>query len=303
MNRYRRSQRFFTLFRRMLPGALTLCGAFALSACGQSSGGSGTDQLLARYRQTVADSSYIMHALGGMEGIHYYTNSMDAMEANYAAGFRLFEVDVSFTSDDKLVLAHSTNNRWNKNDWEKRLGLPYDESRPLASYDEFLSFTIQGKFRASSLADLLDFMEIHEDVFVMVDGNKRDYADTVRFYSALVDTAAGRTDVLERIIAGGQTTEMIQAAKSVYPFPILNLYFAADKAREDSLFRPEDFIAYCQEEGILSFSIAKETYTPELAAVLGQSGLISYVFTCNDEAQARELFARGADVVGTDFLR
>ena len=58
----------------------------------------------------MADNRYIMHALGGMDGKYSYTNSIDALERTYAEGYRLFEVDVSFTSDNKLVLAHSTNN-------------------------------------------------------------------------------------------------------------------------------------------------------------------------------------------------
>ena len=51
---------------------------------------------------------YIAHAGGGIGGASY-TNSRDAFDANYRRGFRFFETDLNWTSDDQLVLIH---------DWE-----------------------------------------------------------------------------------------------------------------------------------------------------------------------------------------
>ena len=47
----------------------------------------------------------IVHAGGLLDGVPY-TNSLEALNANYAAGRRVFEVDFELTSDGVLVLAH-----------------------------------------------------------------------------------------------------------------------------------------------------------------------------------------------------
>lgn len=52
-----------------------------------------------------ARGAMIAHAGGGFQG-QVYTNSLAAMDANYARGFRLFEIDLAFTADGTLVCAH-----------------------------------------------------------------------------------------------------------------------------------------------------------------------------------------------------
>ena len=261
------------------------------------------EALLRQYRATVARSTYIVHALGGLDG-HTYINSLDGLSKAYASGNRLFEADVSFTSDDRLVLAHSaSNNIWTQVDWEERLGQPYDPERPLATFDEFRAFRIQGKYHATTFAELLDFMEKHRDMYVMLDAGTRDYDASRHYYQAVVDTAAGRTDVLDRFITGGHTTDMIRAVRETYDFPLMNLYFSSDSVREKALWTPKQFIRYCEKNGIISFSVSKRVYTEKVATELNKSDLIAYVFTTNDTGEAKALRKRGADVIGSDFLR
>lgn len=266
-----------------------------------------------QYIQTVRSSKYIIHALGGDDG-KCYINSIDCLEEEYADGHRLFEADVSFTSDGVLVLAHSgENNIWTRNDWELRLGqeypfdrgdIPdeYDAERHLVPYDVFMDYKIQGSYRASSFAELLDYMESHEDMYVMVDAGYRSYEDTLAYYQEIVREADGRTELLDRLIAGGQTTEMVRAAREVYDFPIINLYYNSDDKREEIIGTPEKFVKYCSDNNILSFSVASEVYTEDVAEGLDSEGLISYVFTVNDRDEERRLREYGADVIGTDYL-
>ena len=270
------------------------------------------------YQKGVEESDYFIHALGGI-GEDSYINSIDCLKQAYDAGYRLFEADISFTSDGVLVLAHSgENNIWSKNDWEKRLGQVYpfgdegsgeelirkgyDVDKHLCTYDEFMGFRIQGKYKACDLSELLDYMEEHKDMYLMVDAGCRSYEDTLTYYKEIVRVADGRTDVLDRLIAGGQTTEMVRAAREAYDFPIINLYYASDEKREEVLSTPEKFVEYCKAEGIISYSAASEVYTEEVAAVLGKSGLTGHIFTVNDRAEAKRILELGADTVGTDFL-
>lgn len=179
-----------------------------------------------KYRETVESQHYIIHALGGMNGTDNYINSIDPLRLIYAEGYRLFEADVSFTSDGKLVLAHSgQDNVWSKNDWTERLGqdypfddasggdnsagnvnngdasasdasagnassdksAAYDSEKHLCDYDTFMSFKIQKKYKATSFKELIEFMAEHDDMFVMIDGGERSYEDTKTFYSAILE--------------------------------------------------------------------------------------------------------------------
>ena len=260
-------------------------------------------RLIHRYLELVDRSRYFLHAMGGMDGVDSYTNSLDAMKYWYQRGFRLFEADVSLTSDGVPVLAHSVEDVWKKKDWEQRLGQPYDKKHPSATFEQFMSFTIQGKYHATSFSQLLDYLEQHKDLFVLVDVGRRSYESTAKIYQAMVEAAKGREQVLDQLIAGGHTTEMMAAVEERYDFPIKNLYYAAEKVRDPALATPAAFAAYCQAHHVLSYSIAVKTVTPEIVSDLKAAGLRSYVFAVNDEEEAHRLFQMGVDMVGSDFLR
>ena len=105
------------------------------------------------------------------------------------------------------------------------------------------------------------------------------------------------------MIAGGHTTEMIEAVLEVYDFPLLNLYFADEETRQEELQDPKDFVDYCTKNGITSFSTSVSTFKNEDLSELINSELISYVFTTDEEEEAAMIREKGGIVVGTNFLR
>ena len=70
--------------------------------------------LEARLQTNDDPYGYVAHALGSIDG-QIYTNSKEAFERNYAAGFRLFEVDLVQLKDGTVLAAHDR--------FEKRYGL------------------------------------------------------------------------------------------------------------------------------------------------------------------------------------
>ena len=61
------------------------------------------------FQPTLIPPRLIAHGGGSYEDLTY-TNSWQALDANYEKGFRLFEIDLSWTADNQLALIH---------DWEK----------------------------------------------------------------------------------------------------------------------------------------------------------------------------------------
>ncbi|SNU07944.1 Glycerophosphoryl diester phosphodiesterase family protein [Lachnospiraceae bacterium] len=283
------------------------------------------EDTVTNYKKTVESSQYMLHALGGMDS-KTYINSIDSLNITYNAGYRLFEADVSYTSDDVPVLAHSAqDNVWTESDWNERIGMAYpfkDENGEemtesdmdyfrkngysfqdhTCSYDTFMSFRIQGEYTATSFADIAKFMEKHDDMYLMVDAGNRDYESTQKLYKLIVAACENNSRVLDRIIAGGRTTDMMKAVKETYDFPLLNMYYDSDDMREESIYSTEQFVQYCKDNNITSFSTAKETYNETIGAELKEAGLISYVFTVNSFDEADIIRSYGADIIGTDFL-
>lgn len=271
------------------------------------------EQARQNYRQAVKEHPYIMHALGGIDETHTYTNSIDALEKAYQDGERLFEVDISTTLDGELVLAHCNGNgtfvgdgeinTWNKTDWEERLGQTYDENHPLATYQEFMSFRIQGEYTATDYKMLVAFAREHEDTYFTIDVGNRSYGATKEIYTLIVDEADQDEKVLDRFNVGGQNLDMLRAEKEVYDFPIMYLYYGDEESRENEVYSAEDFLKYCRDNDILCYATSQKIYKESNLNALVNSDLIGFVYTIDDELEAKEILADGVDCVGTNFLR
>lgn len=56
-------------------------------------------------KKFILEQRFIAHALGGIDG-KKYTNSLEALNEGYDNGIKLFEVDLSMTSDNVMVARH-----------------------------------------------------------------------------------------------------------------------------------------------------------------------------------------------------
>ncbi len=249
------------------------------------------------YKSMILKQNYVAQALGGIDGFAY-TNSKEALENSYNNGFKLFEADVKLTSDKKLVLVHG----WTKKDYEQRLGLEYNEENPVMDYNTYMSSKIQGKFTPLSFKDLTDFMNEHEDIYVMIDIGNKSYEETKEIYTKIVEDCNNDSKILNRLIVCGHTTEMIKAIKECYEFKLINLYWAEEDKREGKIKTEEKFIKYCKDYGITSLSTSTDIFTEKLGRLMKKSNIIVYVFTENDENKSKDIL-KNADLVGTDFIQ
>lgn len=106
--------------------------------------------------------SIVAHAMGDIDG-HYYTNTLEAFNKHYEAGTRVFEVDFSLTSDNKLVCTHG----WYDHKIN-RLGIEEADDTPM-SYDEFMSSLICGQYTPLDLDSVINIMKEYEDIYIVLD--------------------------------------------------------------------------------------------------------------------------------------
>ncbi len=119
------------------------------------------------------NNRYIAHAGGEVNGIKS-TNSKDALDQNYAKGFRLFELDIIETSDKKLVAAH---------DWKMWARFTdYNGALP-PSHEEFMKHKIYGDFKTLDLEGINAWFSAHPDAILVTDKVN----DPVAFSNLFVD--------------------------------------------------------------------------------------------------------------------
>ena len=239
------------------------------------------------YRQAIVENSYVAHALGGINGTTY-TNSKEALANANDKGFKFYEADIRLTSDGELVLTHG---------WDMFEGNP-------TSYSSFMESLVQGSYTAMDFADLVQFMSEYSDVYIMLDFGEQDFEYTKKAYEKIVDIAKD-PEILDRMIVGGHSTKMIEAIQEVYDFKLYNLYWANKKNRVDErIDTKEEFLEYCRTNMITSVSTSVSTYQTEEKAIkyLRDNGLIVYLYTIDDETEAKRYFGK-VDLIGTNFIK
>ena len=254
---------------------------------------------LYKYKISILKEDYIAHALGGINN-DKNTNSRDALENSYSKGIKLFEVDISLTSDEELVCI----NGWSKDVYNETLEIEYNKENAVMSYEQFMNTKIKGKYTTMSFKDLIEFMKVHDDIYVMIDIGNQKKKKTKNIYEKIVQESNNDSKILNRLVINGSTTDMIKAVKEVYDFKIINLYWPSKADRKDKkIDTKEEFIEYCKENEISSLSTSLKTYKKEKDTIeyFKKKGVIVYVFTENDENEAKDIL-KDVDVVGTDFI-
>ncbi|MFK7924365.1 MAG: sulfatase-like hydrolase/transferase, partial [Bacteroidia bacterium] len=102
---------------------------------------------------------FIAHAGGSING-ELYTNSLEALDTNYAKGFRLFELDIVITKDKFFVAAHD----WNT--WKSQSG--YKGALP-PTLAQFKQYKINNQYQSLDLEDINQWFIEHADAILVTD--------------------------------------------------------------------------------------------------------------------------------------
>ncbi len=117
-------------------------------------------QISKHYKDYKKDTyRYIAHAGGIIDG-YTYTNSLEALNMNYSKGFRLFELDIRKTSDNKYVALH------NWEEWSYMTG--YTGETPV-TFQEFMNHKIHKKYSPLSMKEINDWFKEHPDAILVTD--------------------------------------------------------------------------------------------------------------------------------------
>ena len=237
--------------------------------------------------------SIITHALGSLDGLTYL-NSRESFINFYDKGCRLFEVDLTKTSDGVWVCRHN---------WKEPLGQWDGEARKVLSSEEFLNTPIYGKYTPMTFEDLLKLLKEYPDAFVMVDSKQysvRNYQRTLEDYAQYREIAinAGIEETLRQIIPEIYNSAMFSGTAQLYKFPsyIYSLW------QEYSVEELNDIADFCQTSHIGAVTIYCDYWSEEIQKIFDEREILVYIYTVNDKEEAINYRQNGAAGVCTDIM-
>ena len=239
----------------------------------------------------------ISHAMGGVDG-HNYTNCLEGFLENYAEGHRIFEVDLEYTSDGRIVLCH---------DWNRKLYTGQKVgSKP--TFNEFMGAKIYDKYTPLSIDDLLLLMNQYPDVTIITDSKYDDIATVKRQFNTIVDTARALDveGVLDQFVVEIYNKEMLDVVRDIYPFKnyVFTLYKYFKKAPSKSQLK--NVAAFCQNNGVATIAMStkwwKSSMVKTYISVLKSYDIDIALFSTSSKSDARKYLKDGVTALFTDFL-
>ena len=239
------------------------------------------------------DHRTIAHALGGLDGKEYL-NSRESFLSMYNQGVRLFELDLSRTSDGVWVCRHN---------WNESMGQWEGTGKKVLTERAFTSNKIYGKYTPMTLEDFFLLLKDYPDAFVMIESKQysvRNYQMTLEDYCEYVEIAqaAGAGEVLNQIIPEIYNKAMFPGTAMIYSFPSYIYSLWQEYSTEDL----EGIASFCREKKIPAATIYWKYWSYEAEEIFEKQGIHLYVYTVNDRNQARKYIAAGAEGICTDFL-
>ncbi|MCH8842474.1 MAG: hypothetical protein IID61_05785 [SAR324 cluster bacterium] len=236
----------------------------------------------------------VAHAGGGLDGRTYW-NSLEALEANYAKGFRAFELDIHWSSDDRLVFVHDWGRTFRalygryRPTWAKRVLASLTGSRPRPSREEYFAKGAARGFTPLSLERLAAWIEQRPDALVITDvkeDNLRALARIRLRYPALAER------MIPQIYRFGEFGPVTALG---FPRVILTLYRLEATDAE--------ILAFAGRVRPFAVTMPRKTaLESDLAGRLHELGIFVYAHTINSGQTVRALRKLGVKGIYTDWL-
>lgn len=261
-----------------------------------------TENLARTYGVTVSDTAparedpyqwlegeqFFAHGMGQVEGLTI-TNSLEAFEFNYQEGYRVFEVDLTMTSDEVLVLRHEN---WRYEDNEE--GMAQLTNEPM-TYQKFRELKPGGTLTTLSFEDLAVIMERHPDVRIITDTKSEDW-ETVKIQFDQMTETVNKIDpaLIKRITPQFYSEDMYRQLKEEYGFEsyVYTLYL--------SDLDTGGIVEFMKENKLKILTIPEERAAEDFLADLEANEIYAGVHTVYTGQRYRELKDMGVDAFYTD---
>ncbi len=243
---------------------------------------------------SFTENKLVAHAMGGI-GDDTITNSLEAFLENYEKGFRVFEVDLQYTTDGKLVAIHDFGNPY-VNKWNYKYDPQLQDGD--ITYEEFKNNVVFGAYTPLSFEDVVKLMVQYPDVYIIMDTKYVDPRNVTRQFNDIINTVNSiDSTVMNRIIPQVYNYDMFYLVDNIYNF---NSYIITLYQMENLNY--DELTNFVYENGIEVVVADEYTATKELMDKLSSVGVKTYVHTINDINKMIEIKNKGAYGFYTDFV-
>ena len=226
----------------------------------------------------------IAHA-GGAIGELTYTNSLEAMNASVAKGFKVIELDFMRAKNGDLVLLH-------RKPTDAMQGRPITDEELPNSAEEFVKTTMVGGLTPMSLITVLDWMSQNPDVYIVTD-IKKDSTEGLREIKAL------STDGGDRFIAQIYHPDQYDEVKALGFDNIILTVFRLGKPLAISV---EELGDLCREKDLFALTMPDSWFADDTFDRLGEIDTPLFLHTTNGYKTAKGYFSAGVKGLYTDFI-
>lgn len=227
----------------------------------------------------VTPPELIAHA-GGQLDEYTYINNKEALDYNYEQGFRLFEVDFEWTSDDKPVILHS---------WDGYIEKFFNEKRGVYAYEEFMNFKMINNWQQLDINRLEEWLKSHPDAFVVTDVKNKNL-------ELLEYISKNHKDIQGQIIPQiYHMEEYVKVEYMGYKNIIYTLYLSKNT--------DEEIIDFVKRNKLFAVTMSIYKAQTELLKKLDATDTFIYVHTINSPVTQRDLKEKGVDGFYTDIFK
>lgn len=224
----------------------------------------------------------VVHGGGELDGFAG-SNSLEAIDAAYAAGHRTLEIDFLLSADGYPVCLH---------DWSSYYAGEIPDGVPMTR-DEFLKVKIYGRYTPLDLDRLAAWLLEHDDVTVVTDV-KDDNLGALRAIAKAYPALKNR--FIPQIYAYG---EYAPVRAMGYTNIILTLYRLGEYKDKINTAR---IVPFAASRGLVAVTADVTIANADFIAAFNAAGVPLAVHTVNDPEKQEALFAAGVTAVYTDNI-
>lgn len=230
------------------------------------------------------------HSFGGMNGKTYH-NTLPALKQGIKNGYQYFEVDLSYTTDGRLVLCHG----WTEANC-KHTGFTYSPEFQDMTYNQIMGMQVHGN-------DIMDARQFYRYLkkyskytFEIDFHNISGLEMQKRVVSMLHDFKHDRK-VMDRLLIQAYSRDMYESIDSIYHFK--HYQYLVGKNIHDL----DNIITYCLDHGICAVALRFNLAKPEFVRKIRNAGLYILCYTVNkDLTLAKNLLDSGVSTLCTDYI-
>ncbi|MEW9502614.1 glycerophosphodiester phosphodiesterase family protein [Jeotgalibacillus marinus] len=233
------------------------------------------------------DHRLIAHAAGGIKGKDY-TNSREAFINSYNNGYKLIEIDLSLTSDGKLVARHG---------WDETYGQDFDPAKAKAlTYKKFIKLPYYLQYTPMDFKDILVLLEQHPEIYVVLDGKVSSVEDSKKLYKKVgKEIEEVEESIQKRLIPQMYYQDELEVIRSYGFHDVIYII-----GREE--FSTESIVKFSKKHDIQAVGIAKTRAKETMIEHLYKKGIVTYIYTINDLDEMYSYFEIDVHGFYTDYV-